>query len=128
MFLIQYVQTQNDSRYRVRAYDLTVNRLVAGAIVDKSEPGEAMTGSPVARTMSADGSWAYTLYQRGGNAKPFIHALDTVHRIAFCLDLAWKHSQDAVTRARIVLSRNEHTLLLRDSVTQKTLMVVAAPA
>ncbi len=127
MYLIQYLQSRNQLRYRVRAYDLAAGRLVAGAIVDKGEPG-AMTGFPVARTESADGAWAYTLYQRGGSAKPFIHALDTVHRIAVCLDLAWTHSQDAVSRARILLAKGGRTLVLRDSVTGKTMLTIAAPA
>jgi hypothetical protein len=36
--------------------------------------------------MSADGRWAYTLYD-GGGATPFVHALDTVARSAHCIDL-----------------------------------------
>jgi hypothetical protein len=36
--------------------------------------------------MSPDGRWAYTLYQRPSGA-PFVHALDTAHRTAACIDL-----------------------------------------
>jgi hypothetical protein len=127
MYLIRFLPSQSELHYRVRAYDLVARKLVAGAIVDKREPDEATTGFPVARATSADGAWAYTLYQRGGSAKPFIHALDTVHRVAICLDLAWTHSQDALGRARLVLTRDGRTLLVRDSVTGKTLTMVAAP-
>jgi hypothetical protein len=36
--------------------------------------------------MSAGDRWAYTLYLRPSGA-PFVHALDTVHRRAVCVDL-----------------------------------------
>ena len=45
-----------------------------------------MRGSPVTRTTSADGRWAYTLYDGGGKT-PFVHALDTRGRTARCIDL-----------------------------------------
>ena len=45
-----------------------------------------MGGQPVARASSSGGRWAYTLYARRGD-KPFVHALDTVRREAFCIDL-----------------------------------------
>jgi len=90
IYLIQYTSSKNWNRYRVRAFDLVRGRLLAGAIVDRREPVEAMSGSPVTRVTSADGVWAYTLYTapRGAN---FVHALDTVHRRAFCVDLPWPH-------------------------------------
>jgi hypothetical protein len=49
-----------------------------------------MNGAPVTRTSTGSG-WAYTLYSRRGK-RPFVHALDTVHRRAFCVDLPWKNS------------------------------------
>ena len=45
-----------------------------------------MGGQPVARASSTRGRWAYTLYARRGD-EPFVHALDTVKREAFCIDL-----------------------------------------
>ena len=45
-----------------------------------------MGGVPVARAASEDGRWAYTLYARR-NHGPFVHALDTAEREAFCIDL-----------------------------------------
>ena len=47
-----------------------------------------MNGQPVTRTGSPDG-WTYTLYWRPGKSA-FVHALDTVHQRAFCVDLPWK--------------------------------------
>jgi hypothetical protein len=45
-----------------------------------------MSGFPVTRVSSADGRWAYTLYD-GAGKHPFIHALDTRERKAVCIDL-----------------------------------------
>lgn len=61
LYLIQYTSARNVNRYRVRAYDLVARRPLAGAIVDRREPGP-MTGSPMTRLTSTDGRWAYTLY------------------------------------------------------------------
>jgi hypothetical protein len=48
-----------------------------------------MEGSPVTRSSSPDRGWAYTLYARSaGHA--FVHALDTRHRAAVCVDLPWR--------------------------------------
>jgi hypothetical protein len=89
MYLIQYTSSRDWTRYRVRAFDVRANRLVPGAIVDKREPDERMQGYPLTRTAPPDGSWAYTLYARD-NARAFIHALDTRHRSARCIDLPWQ--------------------------------------
>ena len=45
-----------------------------------------MRGEPGTRATSADGRWAYTLYARQKHA-PFVHALDTARRQAYCIDL-----------------------------------------
>src|SRR5439155_539595 len=73
-------------RYRVRAYDLVAQKLLPGTIVDPREPDEVMAGVPVTRATTADGQWAYTLYARSSKP-PFVHALDTMGREAFCIDL-----------------------------------------
>lgn len=86
LYLIQYTSAQDYNRYRVRAYDVTAEQLLPGAIVDKREPDEAMAGTPVDRATTPNGEWAYTLYGRQGDA-PFVHALDTVKREAYCIDL-----------------------------------------
>ena len=84
LYLIHYKST-NLTNYEVRAYDVKHRRLLANPVVDPRAPGEKMQGLPATRAMSADGRWAYTLY--GGNRTPFVHALDTETRAAFCVDV-----------------------------------------
>jgi hypothetical protein len=86
LYLVEYTDRTDTSRYAVRLYDLTRGRLAPEPIVDPHEADEAMRGSPLTRVSSADGRWEYTLYDGGGKA-PFVHALDTVGRTARCIDL-----------------------------------------
>ena len=111
LYLIQYTSGRNFNRYRVRAYDLRARRLLPGVIADKREAGEQMTGVPVTRATSTDGSWVYTLYQRP-RAKPFVHALDAAHRAAVCIDLPWQGKQDEIMRMRLRLSPDERRLMI----------------
>jgi hypothetical protein len=59
--------------------------MVTAPVVDPLDE-EKMGGLPVTRATSADGRWAYTLYDRAGKP-PFVHALDTRGRTAKCIDL-----------------------------------------
>jgi hypothetical protein len=86
MYLINYTDRNDPTRYSVRAYDLGSYRLLPKAITDPAEHEDAMRGAPITRLMSADGRWAYTLYDGAGKA-PFVHALDTVAQRAHCIDL-----------------------------------------
>jgi hypothetical protein len=90
LYLIQYTrgQTQDTSRYIVRAYDMRTNRLLPGKIAARSEDGEekTMAGYAVTRATGAGGRWVYTLYQKP-SGEPFVHALDTVRGVAYCIDL-----------------------------------------
>jgi len=86
LYLIQYTEIGRGISYRVRAYDLAARRLLARPIVD-SEVGERlMRGWSVTRETTSDGRWAYTLYARAQH-EPFVHALDTVRRQAYCIDV-----------------------------------------
>jgi hypothetical protein len=85
LYLIHY-RSSDISTYEVLAYDLLKGRMLTKPVVDPDDRGEAMTGFPITRVMSADARWAYTLYMRPTGA-PFIHALDTVGRRAVCIDL-----------------------------------------
>jgi hypothetical protein len=124
MYLIEYSASSGYARYRVRAYDLAAGRLLPGAVVDKTEPGP-MVGSPVTRTTSRDGRWAYTLYARPAG-KPFVHALDTAHRVAHCLDVdSWRGSGSAIWRVRLALSPDGRRILLRRA--GRTEAAVATP-
>jgi hypothetical protein len=84
LYLIGYRSTGDPTDYAVRAYDVGARQLLAKPIVDPREPDEKMTGIPITRTYSHDGAWAYTLY---AGDKPFVHALDTAHRTARCIDV-----------------------------------------
>ena len=86
LYFIQYLSKSDPTRYQVRAFDTTAGKLVRQPIVDRSEPDEQMRGYPVSRAMSADGRFAYTLYDGGGDT-PFVHVLDTERGEAHCVDL-----------------------------------------
>jgi hypothetical protein len=85
IFFTQHLRAGDNPLYRVRTFDVRYGRL-GGAIVDRLEGEKDMGGEPVARASSTRGRWAYTLYARRGH-EPFVHALDTVEREAFCIDL-----------------------------------------
>ena len=86
LFLINYIDAEDPTKYRVRVYDLERDRLLPKAIVDPRESPDEMNGFPVTRINSPDDRWAYTLYD-GAGKHPFIHALDTIDRKAVCIDL-----------------------------------------
>jgi hypothetical protein len=86
LFLINYRSPTDPTKYQVRVFDLARNRLDPKVVVDPREDPDEMSGIPLSRTMSPDGRWAYTLYQRT-DGTPFIHALDTRDRKAVCVDL-----------------------------------------
>ena len=108
LYLIHYPSARNTSRYEVRAYDLPNHHLLTKPVIDPREPDEAMQGDPVTRAMSADGRWAYTLYQRGDGV-PFIHALDTERRTAACVDLPGLASAD-MSAMRLLLAPGGRSL------------------
>jgi hypothetical protein len=47
-----------------------------------------MQGWAASRVASPSGRWVYTLYANPGGY-PFVHALDTVNRVAHCVGLPW---------------------------------------
>src|SRR5262249_34839935 len=88
MYLIQYTHgAANDlTHYIVRDFDLRTNRLLSGKIVARTDDEKTMAGYAMTRTTSAGGRWVYTLYQKP-SGEPFVHALDTVGAVAYCIDL-----------------------------------------
>jgi hypothetical protein len=93
-------------RYVVRSVDLRTGKLEAGAIVDKTEPSERMSGIALARAWSRDGAWAYTLYN-GGTSHAFVHALNTRTRVARCIDLPWAgEAQSVLDGVRLAVTPN----------------------
>lgn len=111
LYAIQYLGTGPTPRYKVRAVSLVTGRPVGGAIIDKREPDEEMNGSPWARTRSANGAWAYTLYAKP-NGTGFVHALDTARRRAFCVDLPWRTSTQRLAAVRLSLADGGRSLEL----------------
>ncbi|MFL5929480.1 MAG: hypothetical protein ACJ77E_21305 [Gaiellaceae bacterium] len=99
MFLINYT-SPDPTRYAVRAYDLRASRLRPAPITDPAEHSDKMRGSPITRLASADGRWAYTLYD-GGGAAPFVHALDTATARAHCIDLDFLSGRGNVWQLRL---------------------------
>jgi len=123
MYLIQYLGPNNPA-YAVRAFNWNTRTLYRAPVVDRREPEEKMNGQPMTRAGSTTG-WAYTLYQRFGSP-PFVHALDTVHRRAFCVDLPWRNSDDWIQTVKmrvrggmLELRRDGHTIARMDRKTLK---------
>jgi hypothetical protein len=110
LYLIRYLR-RDGTRYEVRAYDLARNRLLPTPIVDVREPDETMQGLPLTRATSADGRFAYTLYERP-EGEPFIHALDTARGTAACIDLPALEGAD-LSEARLVAPAGARPLLVR---------------
>jgi hypothetical protein len=102
LYLIHYTSPQDPTRYLVQGYDLRRWRLSPAPIIDPTAPGEKMRGNPLTRAMSADGRWAYTLYD-GGGATPFVHALDTVARSAHCIDLDSLSANTDLSKLRLAV-------------------------
>jgi hypothetical protein len=120
LYLIQHVASCCSNRYYVRAYDLRLHRLLTKVIFDTREKWGLMSGYPVSRATGAAGRWVYTLYTRPGG-KPFVHALDSVHRSAVCVDLPWTGSQNPLYRMRLSLSGHKLMLRSTDGRTVRTL-------
>ena len=103
LYLIEHFSNVDVLRYRVRAYDLKTGRLLPQVIVDKREPDEPMSGVPAARIATPDGRKVFTLYV--SEAHPFVHLLDTVARVAFCIDLPKTTDMQAIESATMTLSK-----------------------
>ena len=111
LYAIQYLATGPNPRYNVRAVSVVSGKPLGGPIVDKREADEEMQGAPWARARSTDGAWVYTLYVKPGGTA-FVHALDTAQRRAFCVDLPWHSTQEALARVRLSLALAGRALVL----------------
>jgi hypothetical protein len=83
LYLIQYL---NGKEYYVRLFDVSLDRLDANIVVDKSDGNQAMTGRRLSGIAAPDGSILFSMYVRESES-PFIHALNLSGPFAFCLDL-----------------------------------------
>jgi len=114
------LQRLNDTpgHYYVRVYDVSGNTLVQTPIVDKTTVNPSgdpnMTGAALARQMSADGTFAYTLYIDTRRNMAFIHVLPLNDQldppIAHCIDLPVGKSVDLLHYYTLALSADGSTL------------------
>ncbi len=111
LYLVEHISVGADPKYRVRTFDVGERRL-GGAIVDRLEKEEVMGGEPVTRATTPDGRWAYTLYARD-QQEPFVHALDTARREAFCIDLPLAFRKQKQQRLRLGLDAEGQALAVR---------------
>jgi hypothetical protein len=103
LYLVQYVDRRDPTRYLVRGYDLGRGRLLPDPVVDPKVFGSVMRGYPVTRAVSPDGRWAYTLYD-GGGGHPFVHALDTAEGTAACIDVEVLAGRSDLMDVRLVVA------------------------
>lgn len=101
----------NSQRYAVRAIDVARGAPYPGAILDARAPDERMAGQPITRAFGAGRTWAFTLYVRPSGTA-FVHALDPVRRVAFCVDLPWRGVAEAIWAVRMTVDA-DGTLALR---------------
>jgi hypothetical protein len=111
LYFIQHVSKRNLTRYVVRAYDLDQARLLPGRIADRTQKGWVMQGYAMTRATSADGRWAYTLYQNPGGY-PFVHALDTMRGVAHCIGVPFTTDQSVLYNMRLALRDGGRSLAL----------------
>jgi hypothetical protein len=107
LYLIEYFTAEDPTVYRVRAYDLRTGNLLAKIVSDRRSWQTGMQGMPISRTWK-DG-WAFTLY--GGNARPFVHALNTRGVEAVCINLPWRTSPDGIFDYRLRTDADGHLVV-----------------
>jgi hypothetical protein len=112
LYLVEHISAAPDPRYRVRTLDVDAGGRLGGAIVDRLADEEVMGGEPVTRATTSDGRWAYTLYARKQD-KPFVHALDTSRREAFCIDLPLAFGRQKQWGLRLTLGERGDVLHVR---------------
>jgi hypothetical protein len=113
LYVTQYLASASAPRYRVRVVDVQRGRLLPGALTDRRLDVAVMTGQPITRARSRDGVWAYTLYGKD-TGYPFVHALDTRGRRAFCIELPWLNSGTEIWGVRMAVAGDGRTLTLHE--------------
>ena len=108
LYLIEHTTAKDLTQYRVRAYDLKERRLLPKIVADRRSWDTTMSGTAITR-LSSDG-WAYTLYG-GSSSLPFIHALDTRHVSAVCINMPWKYQPDNIWSYRLRTDGDGHLVV-----------------
>jgi hypothetical protein len=98
LYLIEHTTAKDLTQYRVRAYDLRTRRLLPKIVADRRSWDTTMSGTAITRLSSS--GWAYTLYG-GSSSVPFIHALDTRHVSAVCINMPWKYQPQQIWNYRL---------------------------
>jgi hypothetical protein len=112
LYLIEHLAGLPNPRYRVRVVDLESGRLLKQSVIDRAASEAIMRGEPATRATGQGGRWAYTLYARAKHA-PFIHALDTSRRRAYCIDLPLELAKAQQMRLRLRLRAGGTELVVR---------------
>ncbi len=108
LYLAQSTDATGHAVDKIRAYDIVRGSLNPDPVVDKGGGSEAMSGTPVARVRSQDGSAVYTVYE--GREHPFVHALLTDMQISVCVDLPGGAAMGATDGWTIAMSGNGRVL------------------
>jgi hypothetical protein len=106
LYFTEYVSS-DFREYRVRAFDLASGRLLRKIVSDRTSWETTMQGWPVSRASRS--GWAFTLYATGG--RPFIHALDTRHVQAVCIDLPWRSEPQYIYMDRLAFDKDGHVVV-----------------
>ena len=114
LYLVEHIAAGAIPRYRVRVIDVASGRLLPRAVVDRLASKVIMGGQPATRATSADGRWVYTLYARATRV-PFIHALDTAQRLAYCIDLPLAFDPETQMGLRLRLRGGGRKLVVRQA-------------
>lgn len=114
LYLIEHLSAGPSPRYRVRVFDRAADRLLPQSVIDKAASEAIMRGQPATRASSAGGRWAYTLYARQKHV-PFIHALDTAQRQAYCIDLPLDLSRQKQMGLRFRFRDHGRLLIVRQA-------------
>lgn len=102
LFLIEHLAASK-TKYLVRLFDLSRNRLATKTLRGKGEPS-VMAGYAWSGVGSPDGRWLLTLYLNSDRKLAFVHALDLVTSIPTCIFLPGRGSFASLKGYSLTLS------------------------
>ena len=91
LYVIEHLATVKGA-YQVRSIPVATGVMDPQVVVDKRNIDETMAGAPVTQLRRVDGN-VMTLYR--GDEHPFVHALGSIDKWAFCIDLPADGVDDA---------------------------------
>jgi hypothetical protein len=121
LYVIHYL-SRDRTHYAVQAMSTSAAKPKLATVVEKGEPGERMSGLPISRATSADGSWVYTLYDGAGKT-PFVHALATVDRFTVCIDVHEIAGRPDLASLRLRLSPDAGTVTVTNGKAQPLALI-----